>query len=98
MAMLSPVSYKQLPLRLYQVSNRIISKDYHWSFMSLQTGVKFRDEMKPRFGLIRAKEFVMKDMYTFDGSEKAARYTYDLVSQSYSAVLNRLKLDYVKGN
>lgn len=54
--------------------------------------------MKPRFGLIRAKEFVMKDMYTFDGSEKAARYTYDLVSQSYSAVLNRLKLDYVKGN
>lgn len=54
--------------------------------------------MKPRFGLIRAKEFVMKDMYTFDGSEKAARYTYDLVSESYAAVLKRLNLDYLKGN
>lgn len=40
----------------------------------------------------------MKDMYTFDGSEKAARYTYDLVSESYAAVLKRLNLDYLKGN
>lgn len=53
--------------------------------------------MKPRFGLIRAKEFVMKDMYTFDGSEKAARYTYERVNESYVAVMKRLKLDYMKG-
>lgn len=63
----------------------------------MQIGVKFRDEMKPRFGLIRAKEFVMKDMYTFDGSEKAARYTYERVNESYVAVMKRLKLDYMKG-
>lgn len=53
--------------------------------------------MKPRFGLIRAKEFIMKDMYTFDGSDKAARYTYERVSESYAAVLKRLRLEYVKG-
>lgn len=64
----------------------------------MQTGVKFRDEMKPRFGLIRAREFVMKDMYTFDGSETAAKYTYERVSDSYAAVMKRLKLDYLKGN
>lgn len=40
----------------------------------------------------------MKDMYTFDGSDKAARYTYDLVNESYVAVLKRLQLEYLKGN
>lgn len=103
MAMLSPISYKQLPIRLYQVSAARVGCT-HLSLIVIircdlpQTGVKFRDEMKPRFGLIRAKEFIMKDMYTFDGSEEAARYTYDRVSQGYVAVLNRLKLDYVKGD
>lgn len=40
----------------------------------------------------------MKDMYTFDGSEKAARYTYDLVNESYVSLLKRLQLDFLKGN
>lgn len=53
--------------------------------------------MKPRYGLIRAKEFVMKDMYTFDGSEKAAEFTYDRVNESYAALLQRLQLNYIKG-
>lgn len=53
--------------------------------------------MKPRFGLIRAKEFVMKDMYTFDGSEKAARYTYDRVNEQYAKLLTDMRLNYVKG-
>lgn len=100
MALLSPISYKQLPIRLYQVSGWVVYLN-HFTLslihLPFQTGVKFRDEMKPRFGLIRAKEFVMKDMYTFDGSEKAALFTYDLVNQGYSAVMKRLKLDYAKG-
>ncbi|NWX51204.1 SYPM protein, partial [Steatornis caripensis] len=74
----SNLSYKQLPLRLYQVTR------------------KFRDEPKPRFGLLRSREFYMKDMYTFDASEEAARHTYDLVCDAYRSLFNRLGLPFVK--
>ncbi|XP_074008647.1 probable proline--tRNA ligase, mitochondrial [Numenius arquata] len=74
----SNLSYKQLPLRLYQVTR------------------KFRDEPKPRFGLLRSREFYMKDMYTFDASEEAARQTYDLVCGAYCSLFNRLGLPFVK--
>ncbi|NXT20489.1 SYPM protein, partial [Syrrhaptes paradoxus] len=74
----SNLSYKQLPLRLYQVTR------------------KFRDEPRPRFGLLRSREFYMKDMYTFDVSEEAARQTYDLVCDAYCSLFNRLGLPFVK--
>lgn len=74
----SNLSYKQLPLRLYQVTR------------------KFRDEPKPRFGLLRSREFYMKDMYTFDASEEAARQTYDLVCDAYCRLFDRLGLPFVK--
>ncbi|NWQ85609.1 SYPM protein, partial [Burhinus bistriatus] len=74
----SNLSYKQLPLRLYQVTR------------------KFRDEPKPRFGLLRSREFYMKDMYTFDASEEAARQTYDLVCDAYRRLFDRLSLPFVK--
>ncbi|NXL84257.1 SYPM protein, partial [Alectura lathami] len=70
----SNLSYKQLPLRLYQVTR------------------KFRDEPKPRFGLLRSREFYMKDMYTFDTSEEAARRTYELVCSAYRSLFERLGL------
>src|SRR3989442_6947435 len=41
-----------------------------------QIQVKFRDEIRPRFGLMRAKEFIMKDAYTFDVSDDAAKVSY----------------------
>ncbi|NXM28058.1 SYPM protein, partial [Oxyruncus cristatus] len=74
----SNLSYKQLPLRLYQVTR------------------KFRDEPKPRFGLLRSREFYMKDMYTFDASEEAARHTYDQVCDAYCRLFSRLGLPFVK--
>ncbi|NWU77672.1 SYPM protein, partial [Onychorhynchus coronatus] len=74
----SNLSYKQLPLRLYQVTR------------------KFRDEPKPRFGLLRSREFYMKDMYTFDASEEAARHTYDQVCDAYCCLFSRLGLPFVK--
>ncbi|NXK03461.1 SYPM protein, partial [Herpetotheres cachinnans] len=74
----SNLSYKQLPLRLYQVTR------------------KFRDEPKPRFGLLRSREFYMKDMYTFDASKEAARHTYDLVCDAYRSLFDRLGLPFVK--
>ncbi|CAL8395686.1 unnamed protein product [Boreogadus saida] len=53
---------------------------------------KFRDEPKPRFGLLRGREFYMKDMYSFDVSEEAARHTYDSVCQAYGRLFSRLGL------
>uniref|UniRef100_A0A671VQ72 Probable proline--tRNA ligase, mitochondrial n=1 Tax=Sparus aurata TaxID=8175 RepID=A0A671VQ72_SPAAU len=53
---------------------------------------KFRDEPKPRFGLLRGREFYMKDMYSFDVSEEAAYQTYESVCQAYTRLFARLGL------
>ncbi|RVE73533.1 hypothetical protein OJAV_G00032320 [Oryzias javanicus] len=53
---------------------------------------KFRDEPKPKFGLLRGREFYMKDMYSFDVSEEAARQTYGTVCQAYIQLFTRLGL------
>ncbi|RHY34506.1 hypothetical protein DYB32_000908 [Aphanomyces invadans] len=55
-----------------------------------QIGRKFRDEIRPRFGLLRAKEFIMKDAYTFDVDREGAEVTYNLMVQAYHAILNEL--------
>ncbi|KAF4139459.1 Anticodon binding domain [Phytophthora infestans] len=58
-----------------------------------QIGRKFRDEIRPRFGLLRAREFVMKDMYSFDTSYEKALQTYEDVTAAYNEILiSRLKL------
>ncbi|KAJ1974910.1 hypothetical protein H4R34_004535, partial [Dimargaris verticillata] len=51
---------------------------------------KFRDEMRVRTGVLRAREFIMKDLYTFDADESAARQTYDQVRAAYRALFQRL--------
>nr|XP_057929370.1 probable proline--tRNA ligase, mitochondrial [Doryrhamphus excisus] len=53
---------------------------------------KFRDEPKPRFGLLRGREFYMKDMYSFDVSEEAAHKTYESVCHAYTQIFTRLGL------
>ncbi|KZL68959.1 prolyl-trna synthetase, partial [Colletotrichum incanum] len=53
---------------------------------------KFRDELRPRHGLLRTREFTMKDLYTFDVSTEAALKTYDKVQSAYAGVFNALKL------
>ena len=58
---------------------------------------KFRDEVKPRFGLLRGREFIMKDLYTFDKTVEAARETYDLICKAYDAIFQRLNVPFVKG-
>lgn len=60
-----------------------------------QIGRKYRDERRPRQGLLRAKEFMMKDMYTFDYSSDDALKTYEAVRQAYSNVFNELRLPYL---
>ncbi|POM63708.1 Proline-tRNA ligase [Phytophthora palmivora] len=58
-----------------------------------QIGRKFRDEIRPRFGLLRAREFIMKDMYSFDATYEGASQTYQDVTVAYNEILiSRLKL------
>ncbi|XP_047443871.1 probable proline--tRNA ligase, mitochondrial [Mugil cephalus] len=57
---------------------------------------KFRDEPKPKFGLLRGREFYMKDMYSFDVSEEAAHQTYESVCQAYKQLFARLGLPCVQ--
>ncbi len=63
------------------------------NFFQIQT--KFRDELRPRFGLMRAKEFVMKDGYSFDASEDEARVTYKKMEEAYRSIFSRCGLDVV---
>ena len=57
---------------------------------------KFRDEMNPRFGLLRSREFLMKDMYSFDAGFDAAKRSYDLVSNAYDELFRKLGLKTLK--
>lgn len=60
-----------------------------------QIQVKFRDEVRPRFGPIRAKEFIMKDAYSFDIDEEGVDKSYQIMAQSYQRIFERLHLKYV---
>jgi prolyl-tRNA synthetase len=57
-----------------------------------QIQVKFRDEIRPRFGLMRAKEFIMKDAYTFDASDEAAMASYRRMYDAYQRIFDRCGL------
>uniref|UniRef100_A0A1Y9IVS2 Probable proline--tRNA ligase, mitochondrial n=1 Tax=Anopheles minimus TaxID=112268 RepID=A0A1Y9IVS2_9DIPT len=78
LATIAPVTYRQFPLRLYQIST------------------KFRDEMKPRFGLMRAKEFLMKDLYTFDVDRDRCSETYEEVNEAYGKLFSEIGVPFVK--
>ena len=55
---------------------------------------KFRDEVRPRAGLLRGREFIMKDSYSFDVSEEAARVSYDVMYDTYMRIFRRCGLDF----
>ena len=54
-----------------------------------QVSVKFRDEIRPRFGLMRAREFIMKDAYSFDVSDEAAMASYKKMYDAYTRIFER---------
>ena len=58
-----------------------------------QIQTKFRDEIRPRFGLMRAKEFIMKDAYSFDTSLEAADASYQAMYDAYVRIFTRCGLD-----
>ena len=55
---------------------------------------KFRDEMRPRFGLLRGREFIMKDAYSFHDSRESLQQTYDDMRGAYGRVCERCGIDY----
>ena len=59
-----------------------------------QIQVKFRDEIRPRFGLIRGREFIMKDAYSFDVDEAGAERTYAAMFEAYSRIFRRCGLTF----
>lgn len=62
------------------------------NFYQIQT--KFRDEIRPRFGLMRGREFIMKDAYSFHADQASLQETYDRMYQAYSKIFSRLGLDF----
>ncbi|HXZ96731.1 MAG TPA: proline--tRNA ligase [Burkholderiales bacterium] len=62
------------------------------NFYQIQT--KFRDEIRPRFGVIRAREFVMKDAYSFHSNKASLDQTYQLMYNTYSRIFTRLGLKF----
>ena len=59
-----------------------------------QIQTKYRDEIRPRFGLMRGREFIMKDAYSFDMNEEGALKNYDLMYDGYKAIFGRLGVKY----
>ncbi|MFB9245864.1 proline--tRNA ligase [Massilia antarctica] len=62
------------------------------NFYHIQT--KFRDERRPRFGLMRGREFTMKDAYSFDRDEASMKVSYQIMYDAYTAIFNRFGLKF----
>ncbi len=69
-------------------------KDLHFSLYQIQD--KFRDEPRPRYGLLRVREFFMKDAYSFDKDEEGLDKSYKDMDKAYCNIFNRLNLNYMK--
>jgi len=62
------------------------------NYYQIQT--KFRDEVRPRFGVMRSREFIMKDAYTFHLDEKCLEDTYQIMHEAYCRIFDRIGLEY----
>lgn len=62
------------------------------NYYQIQT--KFRDEVRPRFGVMRSREFIMKDAYSFHLSDDSLQQTYDAMFKAYTAIFSRMGLDF----
>jgi prolyl-tRNA synthetase len=78
----------------------LLVKDLYSSYKDLplflyQIQTKYRDEARPRAGLLRGREFVMKDSYSFDVDDEGLQKSYDLHRDAYIKIFNRLGFEYV---
>ncbi len=89
--------YCLAPTHEEEITNLVASLNLQKSQLPIklyQIGKKYRDEMRPRGGLLRGKEFVMKDLYTFDSDEAHALETYEQVRLAYKRIFERLGIDF----
>ena len=76
-----------------------LAKNEYGSYKQLpanlyQIQTKFRDERRPRFGVMRSREFIMKDAYSFHANEESLEQTYEVMHATYSAIFERLGLEF----
>ncbi len=75
------------------VKNRVKSyKDLPINLYQINT--KFRDEVRPRFGILRAREFLMKDAYSFSSSDECLKKQFDTMEQTYKNILDTMGLEF----
>lgn len=63
-----------------------------------QISNKWRDEIKPKLGFLRSREFIMKDLYTFDIDLDRAKETYALICETYENIFKKIGITYIKGS
>jgi len=77
----------------YLVRNELVSyKQLPITFFQIKT--KFRDEVRPRFGVMRSREFIMKDAYSLHTNETSLKTTYEIMYQTYNIIFTRIGLNF----
>lgn len=80
---------------LFTIAAKAMVKSYKdLPFTIYQQAEKFRDEPRPRFGLIRVREFIMKDAYSFDRDDKSLEESYMKMFNAYKAIFDRMGINY----
>ena len=80
---------------LFTIAAKSMVKSYKdLPFTIYQQADKFRDEPRPRYGLIRVREFIMKDAYSFDRDEKGLDESYNIMKNAYNKIYDRLGINY----
>ena len=80
---------------LFTIAAKSMVKSYKdLPFTLYQQADKFRDEPRPRYGLIRVREFIMKDAYSFDKNEEGLDESYNIMKKAYNKIYERLGIDY----
>ncbi|MFH2067846.1 MAG: proline--tRNA ligase [Candidatus Omnitrophota bacterium] len=79
---------------IMEVVRREINSYKQLPLILYQIQTKFRDEMRPRFGLVRCREFLMKDAYSFDADEQGLEVSYQKMLAAYHRIFNRLGIKY----
>ncbi len=78
-----------------QIASEIINSYKQLPINIYQIQTKFRDEIRPRFGLMRSREFIMKDAYSFHVNEEDLKSTYNKMNLTYKKIFNRCGLQFV---
>jgi len=78
------------------LASRYVQSYRDLPFVLYQIQTKFRDEMRPRFGLVRACEFIMKDAYSFDKDTEGLNKIYDAMDSAYERIFKRCGLDFIR--